>query len=168
LLDGLRFEERGIPAAVIVTEPFRATVALMAELHELPGYPVVTIPHPVTSLTPTQVRELAAAAAPEVERLLLELPGGASGKREAGAAELSELVEELAAALRSDGADLEGALSGARTVTFRLQIRDEACAECILPGRLLQQIFDRKVRERLGDGYDVVLIDPRAGGRSGS
>lgn len=165
MLDGILFEKHGIPAAVIITEPFESTVAAIAELHQMPDYAFVKVPHPVTSLSSEEIRVLAAWVAPVVAERLLD--SGASGEETLGtdggeaSRLLADLVEELAAGLRSDGADLTAALTAVQEATFTLHISDRACAECILPGDLLLQIYTRKVAERLGPGYAVHLVDPR-------
>ena len=70
MLDAISFEKRGIPAAVVITEPFIPTAAALAELAGLSGYPCAVIPHPVGSLTAEEVRERADAIAPRVAALL--------------------------------------------------------------------------------------------------
>lgn len=168
MLDGILFEKHGIPAAVIITEPFESTVAVIAELHQMPDYPSVKAPHPVTNLSRDEIRALAARVAPVVAEHLLkpaateeETLGTDEGK---SSLLLAELVEELAAGLRSDGADLTASLAALHEVTFTLHISDRTCAECILPGNLLLQIYTRKVVERLGAGVVVRLVDPREHG----
>ncbi len=63
-------ERRGVPAAVICTEPFRLTVEMVSKVRGMEGYPVAYIPHPVGSLSEDQIRERARQVAPEVNRLL--------------------------------------------------------------------------------------------------
>ena len=70
MLDAISFEKRGIPAAVVITEPFRPTAAAIAELAGLPGYPLAVIPHPVGSLTAKEVTERADAIAARVAEIL--------------------------------------------------------------------------------------------------
>jgi hypothetical protein len=70
--DGVVFEAAGIPAAVIVTESFRATTEAMAELRGAPGFPYATTRHPVAVLTEDQVKERAAAVVDAVAALLTE------------------------------------------------------------------------------------------------
>jgi hypothetical protein len=70
VLDAIFFEKRGIPASVLITEPFVPTAVGIAELAGIPGYPHVVIPHPVGSLSTTEVRRRADAAASAVEALL--------------------------------------------------------------------------------------------------
>ncbi len=71
MLDAILFEKRGIPAAVIITEPFVPTAMAMAELAGLPGYPFAAIPHPVGSLAPAEVIERADGVSTRVAELLL-------------------------------------------------------------------------------------------------
>jgi hypothetical protein len=70
VLDAIFFEKRGIPASVLITEPFVPTAVGIAELAGLPGYPHVVIPHPVGSLSTAEVRQRADAAVLTVEALL--------------------------------------------------------------------------------------------------
>ena len=70
--DGVVFEAAGVPAAVIVTDSFRATATAMADLRGAPGYPYATTVHPVAVLTEGQVRERAAAVLPDLVRLLTQ------------------------------------------------------------------------------------------------
>ncbi|MCE2512146.1 MAG: hypothetical protein J4F50_06230 [Acidimicrobiia bacterium] len=160
MLDAVRFEELGLPAAAILTEPFTTTGKVMAELQGFADYPFATVPHPVASLSDEQVTALADAVTPAVERLLLRgvaSPGAAAG---AEPARLDAVVESLAAALRADRADLTAEQSGSR-ITFRLHIPDEACAECVLPSSMLVPILQNRVDAGLGPGFAVVLDDPR-------
>ncbi len=68
--DGIELEKKGVPTAVICTEPFRPTVETVAKVRGMPGYPVAYIPHPVGSLTDEQLRERAKEVAPEIKTLL--------------------------------------------------------------------------------------------------
>ena len=69
--DGLTLERRGVPTAVICTEPFITSADAMAALGGVPDYPYVVVPHPLGSLTMEQLRGLAAKAAPDVLSILL-------------------------------------------------------------------------------------------------
>jgi hypothetical protein len=71
VLDAITFEKRGIPAAVVITEPFVPTAEAMARLAGMPGYPYAVLPHPVGSLTARKVAQRAHAIAERVEALLL-------------------------------------------------------------------------------------------------
>ena len=162
MLDAVRFEEMGLPAAAILTEPFRETGRVMAELQGFSDYPFATVPHPVASLSDEQVRAVADAVTPTVERLLLrgvdDTPPPAS--YELAGRRLAEVVEDLAVGLRADGADLTAERFG-RRIVFRLHIPDEACAECVLPAPMLYPILKGRVEAELGSGLKVVLHDPR-------
>jgi hypothetical protein len=69
--DAISLEKRGIPAAVICTEPFASSADAMGMLGGIPGYPYVLLPHPLGSLDPDGLRERAVQAAPEVLQILL-------------------------------------------------------------------------------------------------
>ena len=165
MLDAVRFEELGLPAAAIVTEPFMTTGKVMAELQGFADYPFATVPHPIASLSEDQVTALADAVTPAVERLLLSgvmhsPPTVSAGSDGSTPASLHDVVETLAEGLRADRADLTAEQSGHR-ITFRLHIPDEACAECVMPSSMLVPILQRRVDDELGPGFVVVLDDPR-------
>ena len=69
--DGITLEKRGIPTAVICTEPFITSADAMATLGGVPDYPYVVVPHPLGSRTMEQLRDIAANAAPDVLSILL-------------------------------------------------------------------------------------------------
>ena len=69
--DGITLEKRGVPTAVICTEPFITSADAMAALGGVPDYPYVVVPHPLGSRTMEQLRDLAATAAPDVLSILL-------------------------------------------------------------------------------------------------
>lgn len=71
MLDGLIFEKRGIPAAVICTEPFVPTAKSMARIQGIADYPFVVVAHPMGSMTPDEVKEKARVALPGVIEVLL-------------------------------------------------------------------------------------------------
>jgi hypothetical protein len=72
VLDAITFEKRGIPAAVVITEPFESTAEAMAKLAGMPGYPYAAVPHPFGSLSPAEVRARADQIVDCIERLLLK------------------------------------------------------------------------------------------------
>lgn len=74
--DGVVFEKRGIPSAVICTDAFTVTGDEMARLQGAPGYRYATTSHPIAVLTPDEVRQRAAAVLPQVVGLL----GAAEGR----------------------------------------------------------------------------------------
>jgi hypothetical protein len=69
--DGITLEKRGIPTAVICTEPFISSGKAMSNIGGIPEYPFVVLPHPLGSLDEERLRERAMQAAPEVLRILL-------------------------------------------------------------------------------------------------
>lgn len=52
-------EQRGIPATVLITEPFQAVVASNAAKLGAPGYHNLTVPHPIWGKDEEGLRELA-------------------------------------------------------------------------------------------------------------
>ena len=71
MLDAITFEKRGIPAAVVITEPFEATAEAMARLAGMAGYPYAVVPHPFGSLSPAEVSARADKVVDRIEQLLL-------------------------------------------------------------------------------------------------
>jgi hypothetical protein len=69
--DGITFERKGLPTAVICTEPFINSAEAMAKLGGIPDYPYVVLPHPLGSLDESGLRERAMQAAPDVLGILL-------------------------------------------------------------------------------------------------
>ena len=147
-----------------MTQPFRQTCEALAELQGLPGYPFVVVAHPITSLSPDEIRARADLATPYVEALLVEgVPWPEPMGESEGAGTLGDVVEALAPGLRSDGADLTAELTGEEEVTFKLHIPDQACADCIMPAGVLLPIFTREVATAMGASWRVRLDDPREG-----
>jgi hypothetical protein len=71
LHDGIEIDDRGTPAAVIVTEPFIPTVQAIADIRTLPDYRYAVIDHPIGSLDEDELQERAAAAATQIAAILL-------------------------------------------------------------------------------------------------
>jgi hypothetical protein len=86
-----------------------------------------------------------------------------SGSARAVPPGLDGLVEDLAALIRSDGADLTAEADG-RLISFRLHIPDEACADCVLPSSMLATVFQHQVDNALGPGWTIEIEDPRDAG----
>ena len=63
-------ERLGIPAVGIMTEKFVSAAELMARVLGADGYPFVTIPHPISSATETELSQAARTAAAECVELL--------------------------------------------------------------------------------------------------
>ena len=55
----------------VMTTRFVSAAELMARVLGFPGYAFATIPHPISSATDDDLREMAAAAAAQARRLLL-------------------------------------------------------------------------------------------------
>jgi len=73
--DAVRLEARGIPTAVVGTEPFLDEALEQSRVLGMPNYPLVLVPHPVQLLTDAELWTLADEAFPRIERLLVDLPG---------------------------------------------------------------------------------------------
>lgn len=162
MLDAVAFEERGLPAVAVLTQPFRATGLAIAELQGFADYPFLTVPHPITSLTLEETYAVADAVTPHVEAMLLGRaltidPANASTADDDA---LGALVDKLAPSFRADGGDLS-ADQVERLVTFTLHIPTEACAECIMPSSVLLPMFQQRVEAALGPGHLVKIVDPR-------
>ena len=71
MYDAIEFEKRGVPAAVICTEPFISSAKAMSSIAGIPGYPCVILEHPLGSLPPEILKERAMQASPEILRILL-------------------------------------------------------------------------------------------------
>ena len=56
-------ERLGIPAALVMTEPFTRLAANFGATLDMPGYPAVVVPHPVASLDDAALDALADAVA---------------------------------------------------------------------------------------------------------
>ena len=68
--DAVLLEARGVPAALVVTEPFVAVAARFAPTIGAPGYPSAAVPHPISSVDDDDLRKYAAAVADEVSEFL--------------------------------------------------------------------------------------------------
>lgn len=47
--DALQFERLGVPATLVMTEPFQGLAANFAANLGAPGYPSITVPHPIAT-----------------------------------------------------------------------------------------------------------------------
>jgi hypothetical protein len=73
IADGVAFERRGRPAAVICSDAFGPSADAMARAQGAAGYHYLTTHHPVAPLTPAQVRARAVEALPEVVSTLVSV-----------------------------------------------------------------------------------------------
>ncbi|HEX4017183.1 MAG TPA: hypothetical protein VHX15_10640 [Frankiaceae bacterium] len=82
---------------------------------------------------------------------------------------VNDAIAELAPMLQADGADLT--LVEANPATSRIEVElhvtDATCAECVLPGPLLEQVIGDALSRRLSTEYELVLRDPRVAGAHG-
>lgn len=166
VVDGIAMERRGIPSAVLVTEPFISTAEAIADLNGAGGYRFAVIPHPVTSLAPEELRLRAGDAAAQIERLLLacsdERPERDAAPSSAlDAATVDGLLEPYRTGLRADSADLVLERIDGRRVALRLVIGDASCADCIMPAAVLEQVTTSALAGRFGSDVRVEVLDPR-------
>ncbi len=56
--DAVEFEKRGIPATVVITENFRSAARWQFRSKGMEGHPYIDLPHPVSNLTPEEMREV--------------------------------------------------------------------------------------------------------------
>jgi hypothetical protein len=166
VVDGIAMERRGIPSAVLITEPFIPTAEAIAGLNGAAGYRFAVIPHPVTSLSADQLRARARDAAEQVAALLLAAPATTSEPTAAPAcaiepAAIEELLAPYRTGLQTDSADLVVERVDGRRVTLRLIVGDQSCADCIMPASILQRVTTSVLAGRFGDDVHVEVIDPR-------
>ena len=70
--DGIQFEKKGVPAAVICTEPFVSSAVAMSKMSGIPEFPFAVVPHPLGSLDETLLRERAKEVAEDIVKILLQ------------------------------------------------------------------------------------------------
>ena len=70
MADGTIFERKGIQTATILTDTFRRPGDAMARVQGFADYRYAVITHPISSLSPAQVRERAEQALPQVLSIL--------------------------------------------------------------------------------------------------
>ena len=56
--DTIAFEQRGIPAAVIITQAFTNAAIFQFRAKGMAGHPSVVLPHPISNLTAEEMRRL--------------------------------------------------------------------------------------------------------------
>jgi hypothetical protein len=71
VLDGIKLEKAGIPAAAIVTAPFIATSRAMATIWGAPSYEFVVTSHPIANLSEVELEAKAEELTTQVVRFLL-------------------------------------------------------------------------------------------------
>ena len=56
--DTVEFEKRGIPATMFLTQAFRNAAVYQFRSKGMEGHPFIELPHPVSNLTPDEMRAL--------------------------------------------------------------------------------------------------------------
>jgi hypothetical protein len=54
--DTVEFEKRGIPATMFLTQVFRNAAVYQFRSKGMDGHPYIELPHPVSNLTPEEMR----------------------------------------------------------------------------------------------------------------
>jgi hypothetical protein len=70
--DGITFERRGLPAAVVITDPFIGAARAMAAFDGAPWFEWATMPHPTAELRGDAISAAAKLVVPVVEGILLK------------------------------------------------------------------------------------------------
>ncbi len=68
--DGVHLEQLGVPTAVIVTETFLHEAHVQRAALGMEGIDPVVIAHPLSTLSDDEIAARAAAAAPQVKKIL--------------------------------------------------------------------------------------------------
>ncbi len=78
-------------------------------------------------------------------------------------AAVADALAELAPMLQADGADLTLVSADPATsrIEMQLHVEDATCAECVLPGPLLEQVITDALARRIPTEFELVLRDPR-------
>jgi hypothetical protein len=69
--DGIHLDRAGVPAATICTDHFVATAQATATVWGVPDYPVIYMPHPLSTLTEDAIQAQAQRLADQIVRVLL-------------------------------------------------------------------------------------------------
>ncbi len=69
--DGIHLDRAGIPAATICTDHFVATAQATAAVWGVPDYPVIYMPHPLSTSTDDEIQAEAQRIAAQAVRVLL-------------------------------------------------------------------------------------------------
>jgi hypothetical protein len=69
--DGIHLDRAGIPAATICTDHFVATGQATATVWGVPDYPVIYMPHPLSTLAESELQAAAQSLAEQVVQVLL-------------------------------------------------------------------------------------------------
>jgi hypothetical protein len=69
--DGIHLDRAGIPAATLCTDHFVETAQATASVWGVPDYPVIYLPHPLSTLTDEEIQAQAQRLADQVVHVLL-------------------------------------------------------------------------------------------------
>jgi hypothetical protein len=69
--DGIHLDRAGIPAATLCTDHFVETAQATASVWGVPDYPVIYLPHPLSTLTDEEIQAQAQRLAEQVVHVLL-------------------------------------------------------------------------------------------------
>ena len=69
--DTIAFEQRGIPAITIITQVFTNTAIFQFRAKGMAGHPYIALPHPISNLTPDDMRCLTRRYVDDVVRQLI-------------------------------------------------------------------------------------------------
>lgn len=69
--DGIHLDRAGIPAATICTDHFVTTGQATATVWGVPDYPVIYMPHPLSTLAEAEIQAAAQRLAGQVVHVLL-------------------------------------------------------------------------------------------------
>ena len=68
--DTVEFEKRGIPATMFLTSTFKNAAIHAFRSRGLDGHPFIELPHPISNLTPDEMREVTMRFVDEAVRQL--------------------------------------------------------------------------------------------------
>ena len=68
--DTVEFEKRGIPATLFITQIFKNSAVSQFRNKGMEGHTLIELPHPVSNLTPDQMREVTRRFLPDMARQL--------------------------------------------------------------------------------------------------
>ena len=68
--DTVEFEKRGIPATMVLTSTFTNAAIHQFRTRGMEGHPFIELPHPISNLTPEQMREVTRRYVDDVVRHL--------------------------------------------------------------------------------------------------
>jgi len=68
--DTVEFEKRGIPATVVITRAFRNSAVAQFRNTGMDGHPFIEMQHPLSNLTPAEMREVTLRHVEEMVRQL--------------------------------------------------------------------------------------------------